>query len=127
LKNNRKYKKHFRADKLISFVKSRLNELGVKLVYSSLLLYFAFSQKDTSRWAKNIIIGALGYLLSPIDAIPDLTPFLGFTDDLGVVLFGLVGIACYITDEVRDNAKRKISQWFSDVNPEIMAEVDILL
>jgi len=127
VKDNRKYIKFFKADKLLAFVKSRINELSVKLVYSSLLLYFAFNQKETSRWAKNIIIGALGYLLSPIDAIPDLTPFLGFTDDFSVVLFGLVGIACYINDDVRAAAKEKVSQWFSDIDPKALEEVDVLL
>jgi len=127
VKDNRKYKKFFKADKLLAFVRSRINELSVKLVYSSLLLYFAFNQKETSRWAKNIIIGALGYLLSPIDAIPDLTPFLGFTDDFSVVLFALVGIACYINNDVRAAAKKKVSQWFSDIDPKALEEVDVLL
>lgn len=40
--------------------------------------------------AKLVFIGAIGYLLSPIDLIPDfLIPILGQMDDLGVLLAGL--------------------------------------
>lgn len=89
-----------------------------------LLLYFAFKRKDTPGWAKNIIIGAIGYFLSPLDAVPDLTPFLGFTDDFGVLSFGLVAIACYINDEVRANAKKMLATFFTTVDEEMIAEID---
>lgn len=34
---------------------------------------------------KAIVVGALLYFINPLDAIPDLTPFIGFGDDLGIV------------------------------------------
>lgn len=37
---------------------------------------------------KAIIIGALLYFINPFDLMPDITPFLGFVDDMGVI--GLV-------------------------------------
>ena len=36
---------------------------------------------------KAIIIGALGYLISPLDAVPDAIPIAGLSDDLGVLLY----------------------------------------
>ncbi len=98
--------------------------MGQKAVYSVLLLFFAFKRKDTPGWAKNIIIGAIGYFLSPLDSIPDLTPFLGLTDDFGVLSFGLVAIACYINDEVRADAKKTLSSFFDEVDEQMIAEVD---
>lgn len=38
---------------------------------------------------KAVAIGALLYVISPIDAIPDLIPLLGLTDDAAIVLFAI--------------------------------------
>ena len=97
---------------------------GQKTVYTALLLYYSFRRKETPRWAKGVVIGALGYFVSPIDGIPDLTPFLGYTDDLGVMMLGLVTISAYINEEVRKNAKEQLQKWFGSADEELMAEVD---
>ncbi|NBC07439.1 MAG: DUF1232 domain-containing protein [Bacteroidetes bacterium] len=97
---------------------------GLKTVYSALLLFFAYRRKDTPLWAKNIILGTLGYFLAPIDAVPDLTPVLGYTDDLGVLAFGLVTIAAYVDDQVREKARQQLSKWFGDYDPTELNEVD---
>lgn len=96
----------------------------MKAVYSVLLLYYAYRRSDTPIWAKRIIIGVLGYFISPIDALPDLTPILGYTDDLGVLSFGLVTIAAYVNDEVRITARKKLRDWFGEFNVEDLQEVD---
>ena len=114
----------FNTEKLWSWINRYTGTLGQKLVYSILLLYFAYNRSDTPAWAKNIIIGAIGYFLSPIDSIPDLTPFLGLTDDIGVLSFGLVSIACYINDEVREKALIKLHAFFDDVDAESIASVN---
>jgi uncharacterized membrane protein YkvA (DUF1232 family) len=93
-------------------------------VYISLLLYFAAMRNDTPFWAKNIVLGALGYLIAPIDALPDLTPFLGYTDDIGVLGFALVTISAYVNDEVKDKAKNTMTKWFRTVDEEGMQEVE---
>ncbi len=122
-----KYKKQFKPNIFKDRLQKLVKEAGIKTVYAALLLFFAYKRSDTPKWAKNIIIGALGYLLAPIDAIPDLTPFLGFTDDFGIMLFGLVTIACYINDTVRENAIAQLHKWFKDFDREILAEVDAAL
>ena len=97
---------------------------GLKAVYSVLLLYYAYKRKDTPAWAKRIIIGTIAYFIMPIDAIPDLTPFLGFTDDLGILGIGLVMVAAYINEDVRTNARGNLMQWFGEVNEEELKEID---
>ncbi len=97
---------------------------GAKAVYSALLLFYAYRRKETPAWAKNIVLGTLGYLLTPFDALPDLTPIIGYTDDLGVLSFGLVTIAGYINDEVRANARKQMGRWFRHYDEQDLAEVD---
>ena len=75
-------------------------------------------------WAKASIIGALGYLISPIDLIPDVIPVVGFTDDAGVIAAVLLLIKAYIKDEHRARARAKIAEFFGEEVLDIEAETD---
>lgn len=101
--------------------------LGQKTVYSALLLYFAYRRNETPYWAKNIVLGTLGYLISPIDFIPDLSPIIGFTDDVSLLAFGLVTISCFVNLDVRRQAKEQLARWFSNIDDDVIAEVDAQL
>lgn len=98
--------------------------IGLKAVYSALLLYYAYRRKETPFWAKNIVIGVLGYLLAPLDFMPDLTPIVGYTDDLGILTFGLATIAAYINPSVRQNAREKLQSWFPGFDNSELVEID---
>lgn len=113
--------------KILSFIQKRVKALGVRLIYSVLLMVYAYQSERTPVWARRIILGALAYLLSPIDSIPDLTPFIGFTDDLGIISFGLVSIACYINNDVREKAKAKLFSLIKDVDEKELQAVDAKL
>ncbi len=41
--------------------------------------------KDVKWYRKSVVAAALIYFVTPVDAIPDLSPFVGFLDDLGVI------------------------------------------
>ena len=114
----------FSENKLWQKINSYARQAGIKVVYAALLLYYAYKRKDTPTWAKNIVIGVLGYFLSPIDALPDLTPILGYTDDLGVLGFGLVTIAAYVDAAVKSQAKEKLQAWFGDYDDADLKPVD---
>ena len=107
-------------NKLTNYAKAA----GQKTVYTGLLLYYAFRREDTPRWAKGTVMGALTYSVSPIDRVPDVTPFLGYTDDFSVMVFALVTISAYINQEVRAKAKLQLETWFGKPDEEILAEVD---
>ncbi len=48
-------------------------------------LYRYMRDRYVPWYRKSIVIGALIYFISPIDAIPDLAPLMGYLDDLGVI------------------------------------------
>nr|MBC7611764.1 DUF1232 domain-containing protein [Pseudopedobacter sp.] len=56
----------------------------------TLALYYAYQHPDTPFTAKLLIGITIGYLLSPIDLIPDFIPVLGLLDDLLIVPFLIV-------------------------------------
>ncbi|HKK76485.1 MAG TPA: YkvA family protein [Saprospiraceae bacterium] len=122
-----KYKDKFNELKFWTLLKNAAKRLGTKAVYSALLMFYAYKRKDTPAWAKRIVIGTLGYLLAPIDAIPDLTPFIGFTDDIGILSLGVVAIAGFINEEVKGKAKSQLEKWFGDFDKEDVEEVDAQL
>lgn len=113
-----KYNQFFSENLFWIKIKKFTRAAGVQVVYAALLLFYTFRRKETPPWAKKIIIGALGYFLSPIDAIPDLTPFLGYTDDLSILAFALSTIAFFVNKEVKENAQITLKRWFKEVNPE---------
>ena len=118
------YKKQFSPQKLWKKLRNYAQTAGVKVAYSALLMFYAYRRKETPSWAKHIVLGTLGYFLAPFDAIPDLTPIIGYTDDVGVLSFGLVTIAAYVNDEVRNQSREHLSKWFDHYNEEDLNEVD---
>lgn len=86
---------------------------GAKLVYVALVLYYTLQNDKVSIKDKAIIVGALGYLISPLDVIPDAIPIIGLGDDLAVLLYVLNKIG-HVSDEIKEKAKSKLSKWFDD-------------
>ncbi|MCO6488442.1 MAG: DUF1232 domain-containing protein [Phaeodactylibacter sp.] len=121
------YIRQFSESKFWKKIAHFAQQAGVKTVYSALLLFYAYRRKETPTWAKSIVLGTLGYLIAPFDALPDLTPIIGYTDDLGVLSFGLVTIACYINDSVRAKAREQLGKWFKDYQEDDLKEVDARL
>jgi uncharacterized membrane protein YkvA (DUF1232 family) len=44
-----------------------------------------FRDSKVPGWRKFAVVGAMAYVLSPVDFVPDLIPLLGWLDDVGVV------------------------------------------
>lgn len=87
---------------------------GSKLVYAALILYYTLQSDKVSKSDKAIIIGALGYMISPIDVIPDAIPIAGLTDDLAVLLYVLKRVWTGIDPEIIAQAREKLSKWFDE-------------
>ena len=87
---------------------------GSKLVYAALILYYTLQSDKVSKADKAIIIGALGYMISPLDVIPDAIPIAGLGDDMAVLLFVLNKIWGNVSDDVKDKAKERLNKWFDD-------------
>ena len=63
---------------------------------------------------KAIIIGALGYLISPLDVMPDAIPIAGLSDDLAVLIYVLRKVWGEVSEDVKAKAHAKLSKWFDE-------------
>ncbi len=97
-------------DKLKHYARSA----GKEVVEKALLLYYAGNEESAPAWAKATVVASLGYFITPLDAIVDLTPAVGYADDLGVLVLALAAVATYINDNVREKTAVKMVQWFGE-------------
>ena len=81
------------------------------MVVNVLKLYYAMALGKATPAQVAAIIGALGYFISPVDAVPDLLPG-GYVDDAGVIGLAVSTLACCSDPEVVSAAKAKASEWF---------------
>ena len=93
-------------------VKSHARAAGEIVLEPALKLYYSATDPDTPAWAKTAIYGALGYFIAPIDAILDITPAIGYSDDLGVLIAATATVAAYIKEEHSVKAKQTLLRWF---------------
>ena len=85
---------------------------GREVIEKALWLFFAARRPETPRWAKVTVYGALAYFIVPLDAIPDLAPIAGYTDDLSVLAFAVCTVAAYIDDGVKERTRRVLARLF---------------
>lgn len=111
-----RYRSFYTAPGFWSKLQGRGRQAGQQVLEKALYLYYAVQHPNTPKWAKRVIYGALGYFILPLDAIPDLAPLLGYTDDLGIMAAALATVAFYITPEVKAQAHQKLAQWFPEAS-----------
>lgn len=65
----------------------KVERIGRKISFAKDIkaLYNYMTDPNVAWYRKSIVIGALVYFITPIDALPDLAPLVGYLDDLGVI------------------------------------------
>ena len=117
------YANRFSQSDFVEKISRIAKRSGAKLVYAALILYYTLQSDKVSKTDKAIIIGALGYMISPLDVIPDAIPIAGLTDDLAVLLYVLKKVWTDIDPAIMDQAKKRLSKWFDE---EEIAEINNL-
>jgi len=87
---------------------------GSEVVEKALTLYYTLREPSVPTWAKTTITVALGYFIFPADAIPDLTPVVGYADDLGVLVAALATVAMHVTPEAKRRAAETVQTLFGN-------------
>ncbi len=108
------YANKFSQSEFVEKIARIAKRAGSKLVYAALILYYTLQSDKVSKADKAIIIGALGYMISPLDVIPDAIPIAGLTDDLAVLIYVLKKVWTGIDPEILARARERLSKWFDE-------------
>ena len=112
IENAERFGKYYTEESFWKKLKKFAVKAGNKVVYPALLLYYVLVSRDVPVKDKGLIIGALGYLILPIDLIPDFIPVAGFADDAAALAAVLKMVASNVTPEIEARAKAKANELF---------------
>ena len=104
------YKAAFSAAKF----QEKLTTLGSRgtfeLLEKAFQLYYLAKSPNVPLWAKGLVVGALGYFIVTPDAVPDITPVLGFADDLSVMISALAAVAAHLSPEIKEKVEKRLER-----------------
>lgn len=118
-----RYEKNYSESALWKKLGRIARRAGIKTVYYALVLYYSLTDPNTPAKYKAVIAGALGYLILPLDLIPDGFPFAGLADDWAALLAAVAFIASSITDTTKAKAKVKLLTWFGSYEPSDLGDL----
>ncbi|MDD4224957.1 MAG: DUF1232 domain-containing protein [Mariniphaga sp.] len=121
---NKQYSQYFSEESFWEKIRKYSKSAGITVVYGVLILYYIMQEKGIKIKTKLAIVAALGYFIMPTDALFDLTPLIGYSDDLGVLLFVLTQVSSNITPEIKEKARRKLQDWFGEIEEEKLKELE---
>ncbi len=119
-----KYEKEHDENKFWNKIKKVGSKIGVTPIYLVFILYHSIKSSSIPIMNKAPIIGALGYFTSFIDVVPDITPLVGYCDDLTIIVGALAAIATQITEEIREEAKGSARKIFPEITDEEFTIID---
>ena len=93
-------------------LKKIAGKAGVKVVYYALVLFYTLKDPETPAKYKAVIAGALGYLILPIDILPDILPFAGLADDWAALIAAVSYVLVAISERSKEKAREKLKAWF---------------
>jgi uncharacterized membrane protein YkvA (DUF1232 family) len=90
--------------------KARRVVAGLPFAEDLLAAYYCAFDHATPMPVKASLVGALAYFVLPFDAMPDVFPLLGFTDDAAVLLTALRMVGAHMRPEHRDAARAALAR-----------------
>ena len=113
-KELQKYEQHYNESSFLDKVTKYGKLIGINALYKAVQLWFVMQKPDVPATTKAVIMGALGYLIAPLDFLPDLMPVLGYTDDIVAITFALIKVQGYIDEEVERKSKHLLAKIFGE-------------
>ena len=90
----------------------KLRRFAASLPFAEDLLaaYYCAFDSETPGHVRVALLGALAYFVLPLDALPDMLPLLGFTDDAAVLATTIKLVSDAIMPEHREAARRALEK-----------------
>jgi len=82
--------------------------VGQEILEKALALYYCMKDPTTPFKAKANTLAGLGYLILPLDLVPDILPVVGYADDLAVLCFIYNEVGLHLTERHLEQARTKL-------------------
>ena len=112
--NYESYQKNYSQNEFFDKILNYAKDIGASIIYKALQLYYVAQKPDVPLKVKATIYGALGYLILPMDLVPDMIPVVGYGDDAAALVFALGVAHMYIDEDIRRKAKDKLVAIFGE-------------
>lgn len=109
--------KYYSDGKFLEKVKKYGTSIGFKALHAAVVLFYSLKDPKLPNKDRMIILGALGYLILPVDLIPDFIPVVGFTDDIAIIIAALGKVINSVSEESKVKAHQQLKAWFKDAYP----------
>lgn len=110
------YQGHYSENAFWDKIRRIASKAGAKVVYYALVLFYTLTDPATPLKYKTVIAGALGYLILPVDIIPDILPFAGLADDWAALIAAVSYVIGAISEENKEKAKVKVRSLFQEAD-----------
>ena len=110
----KKKTKEVNATSFTSKVSALPRWAGRSVLEQAFLLYLLMTDPRVPVWAKAVVAAALAYFISPVDAMPDVLPVVGFTDDGAVMAGAVAQLGAHVTKAQREEARQRADDILGD-------------
>jgi uncharacterized membrane protein YkvA (DUF1232 family) len=106
--NHTVYAKHYSDKGFWSLV--RRFQGKIPFLRDALGLFYCLKDPATPAWVRLAIIGGLGYLILPLDIVPDFFPLVGWLDDAAVI----ASVIAAIRSRIKDRHWQQADDWLQE-------------
>ena len=94
----------------------KAKRVAARLPFAEDLLaaYYCAFDRATPLQVKAALVGALAYFVLPADAMPDILPALGYTDDALVLVTALRMVSSHMRDAHHEAARQALARNLAD-------------
>jgi uncharacterized membrane protein YkvA (DUF1232 family) len=100
--------KHYNEQELWQKFRELPKNAAAQVMEKALLLRELLFNGSTPLWVRASIVGVLGYLILPLDLIPDPIPGVGFVDDVAAMALILASLDSLVTEDIRRRALKRM-------------------
>lgn len=108
-----KYQSYYSTKKLWRKVESTANKIKESSIFKVFTLYYTLEFVRLTKVQKIVVYGALGYFIFPFDFIPDFIPWIGYIDDIALIIYALNYCGSKIDSSSKEKAIHSMRRWFS--------------
>lgn len=92
--------------------KSVIRQAGEAIVLEAMKAWYVAQDPATPAHARAVLYGALAYFILPTDAVPDIVPIVGFSDDLAALGAALYATNTWMTESALASARAAVQRLF---------------